>query len=95
MTKAGDTIPNTEAPSDSEPDTTPATPDALGDQLRGAMAAMMRLSPEARAALAQANVTHMMALKAWKDGAIDDPSYLKAANDYANVMLAIEANGVA
>jgi hypothetical protein len=36
----------------------------------------------------------MMALKAWKDGAIDDPSYLKAANDYANVMLAIEANGV-
>jgi hypothetical protein len=64
MTKAGDTIPNTEAPSDSEPDTTPATPDALGDQMRGAMAA------------------------------IDDPSYLKAANDYANVMLAIEANGV-
>lgn len=79
---------------DHEPDTTPATPDALSDQVHATIAIMQKLTPEARAALAQANVNHLLSLKAWKDGAIDDPTYLRAADDYANAMLAIEANGV-
>ncbi len=66
-------------------------PSDLDAQMAMTERTIRAMSEEDRNKLAQANVNHSLALRAWKHGQIDDAQYLLASSEYADTLDALDA----